>query len=80
MKKLKLTNSNRLFNMYTVENSCSTLIQVSLDEIIQDKEYEVFFALQEQIDEVMDIPMGCTLTFKPNRDNPLSKGMITRVR
>lgn len=75
-------NSKRLFTIYTVDSKGNSelIVDVPLRIIMFDDTYEVFFALQEQIDEVMDIPEGCTLQFRPNRDDQFSKGLITRVK
>lgn len=75
-------NSRRVFNIYAVDSKGNSelLVNISLSAILFDRTFEVFFALQEQIDEVMDIPLGCTMEFRPNRDDQFSKGLVTRVK
>lgn len=42
-------------------------------------EYEYIYSMQDLIDEVLDLKDGESMYFKPNRDNDLAKGIITRI-
>lgn len=76
-------NSKRSFKIVTLTPIKDCVIvedyEVSFRDIVNDTEYETYFALQEIIDEVMDIPLGCSMYFQPNRDNIFSKGIIHRL-
>ena len=55
-------------------------LQPSINEIINNTEDEVYFALQDEIDLVLDLRKEESMYFQPNRDNNNSKGIITRVK
>jgi hypothetical protein len=44
----------------------------------RDNDYEYVYAIQEMADELLDLKIGESIYFKPNRDNELAKGIIIR--
>lgn len=53
---------------------------VSLDEILNNKQQlECFYAIEENIDNILDLKPGERLLMKFNRDNPDSEGFIKRI-
>ncbi len=76
-----MNNSKRRFVIQTsVGNTTTEFLQPSLSDIINDNEAEVYFALQDEIDLVLDLRQGDSMYFQPNRDDNNSKGIITRVK
>ena len=83
MKKLDF--SRRSFNIVSTSGCKTNLIQDtftwSLNDLLsEDNDYETAFALQDILDEVLDLRFGDALYFQPNRDNQKTKGIIVRVK
>ncbi len=51
---------------------------LNVDNNVDDLEY--IYALQDMLDEVLDLQLDESIYFQPNRDNNLAKGIITRVK
>lgn len=76
-------NSKRTFEIVsTSENLNKNLDKVimTLDSIVYDDYSELGYALQEVIDEVLDLKVGESIYFTPNRDIKDSKGLILRIK
>jgi len=80
------TNSKRKYEVTIVENGIMNVKGIKIDAILtsddndpDDEGYEFEYALQEIIDEVLDLEQGDSLYFQPNRDGNDSKGIILRV-
>lgn len=74
------THSRRLFQVIEVHGKrVDKHSSMSLDYILQDLNSELNYALQDIIDEVLDLKEGESLYFFPNRDDKLSKGIIVRL-
>lgn len=61
----------------------STDIKVNLLSIYEKSEnendFEYNYALQDSIDEILDMKINETIYFQYNRDNKNSKGLLTRI-
>ncbi|PCJ57317.1 MAG: hypothetical protein COA65_09670 [Rhodospirillaceae bacterium] len=76
------TNSKRKYEITLVERGSTDTAYREIGEIINsDKEgFEFEYALQDIIDEVLDLGLGHSMYFQSNRDNTDSKGIIVRIR
>lgn len=78
MKK-KLITSVREFRVLISENMEYTVKELTLDEVINNKQdYEFMYAMEEIIDDILDLKKGDQIYFQPNRDDKNSKGIILR--
>lgn len=78
-----LHSSQRKYRIITVCHLNLALIVEDFEASIQtiaESSAEVFCALQEQADEVLDIPVGCSLSFNPTRGSRADKGIIIRLK
>lgn len=80
---MSLLNSKRKYRVVTVvPNKTGVVVEdyeTTLNDIVEEGN-ETAYALQEIIDEVMDIPEGCTLAFRPVRGALASKGILYRIK
>lgn len=44
-----------------------------------DDDAEYIYALQDRMDDVLDLRRGESMYFQPNRDNESTKGIIVRI-
>lgn len=72
-------NSKREYRVLLVENGNDTSIYQSLKNILADDGAEVNYAMQEIIDSILDLKVGESLYFQPNRDDRNSKAIIFRL-
>lgn len=76
-------NSKREFQvayyMVSLENYEFTLSEFAA-ELHQNNCSELFYSLDEVIDQVLDLKVGDSMYFQPNRDIPTTKGIIVRTR
>jgi hypothetical protein len=71
---------NIVFNSGGDQLEIKTLLLCQLPLMIKDSECEeVFYALNEELDNLMDLQIGRTMYFQPNRDDKTSKGIIIRT-
>ena len=72
-----MKNSKRQFQLF----SSTELTQrvYDLEDLSNDDGSEILYALQEIIDEILDLKRGESMYFQPNRDNKESKGVIVRI-
>lgn len=55
--------------------------EISINEIINHKEdFEYIFAMQENLDAILDLKVGEKLSLKFNRDYEDSDGFIKRIK
>ena len=70
--------------MYSIEESVNGIIsnyRIKLTEIMDKaSDSETIYAIQECIDDIMDLKLNKSMFFQPNRDDEESKGIITRIR
>ena len=85
---MKNLNSNfvRRFNVQLSEGAgTSSQKNVTVERLTEsmgknDNDFEFIYAIQSYyLDEVLDLKKGENMFFQPNRDDPKSKGIITRV-
>ncbi len=77
-----MKHSERQFKIQTPWNSEVTCpnIQDLAEEFEKEDPDELYNALAEIIDEVLDLKQGESMYFQPNRDDNKSKGIITRIK
>lgn len=82
MKTLNFTKRNYSIQIsesgYLSTQSITIEMLLNINDNMDD--YEFIYALQEIADDVLDLKINESLYFKPNRDNELAKGIITRVK
>lgn len=73
-------NSKRKYGVLISENGESVKERITINRLMNptENDYEWVYAALDIIDEILDLKNGECLYFQPNRDNKLSKGIITR--
>lgn len=79
MKKDLFNTSQRMYEIFIIENGEAIKLKLSVESIFQESENEYMFALQEITDTVLDLKKGESMYFQPNRDNGKSRGIILRI-
>lgn len=68
--------------MAVAEGDTLNVFNHGLDSLFRDvedgTEYEYIYAIQDIADKILDLKIGESMYFQPNRDNDLTKGIITR--
>lgn len=74
MEALKM--SKRQYRAHTVdEQGDLDTLDLNLENLINhNTDWEVFYSLDEEIDNILDLQIGQSLFFQANRDNPNQKG------
>lgn len=55
--------------------------KITLNRLMDDsQDLELFYALRDLIDEVLDLKVDESIYFQPNRDDKNTKGIIRRVQ
>ncbi len=73
-------HSTRQFTIAECENGRMEICELTLQEILDPKvDLETVFALQDQIDRLLDLKSGESMYIQPNRDNSESKCIILRT-
>ena len=75
-----MKHSKRHFVIQTSYAGVTEQIGASITEIEENNEAEVFYALQESMDSVLDLRRNESIYFQPNRDDGNSRGIITRIK
>lgn len=59
----------------------NTIKPISINDLLKEHKngFEYIYSLQENIDDILDLKINECMFFKGNRDNDLSKGIITRI-
>jgi hypothetical protein len=72
--------SDRKYTIMVAENGDTATIKAALGNLINphENDNECVYALNDMMDEVLDLKKGESMYFQPNRDNKLAKGIITR--
>lgn len=81
--KLLADLTKRRYAIAVGEGDIQHINTCSLDYIFsgtRENDYEYIYALHEIADELLDMKLGESIYFKPNRDNDIAKGLITRIR
>jgi hypothetical protein len=79
------TCSKRMFSIAFLEGeSTFSMPGIRIERILNPepdgKDYEHYYAMQENIDGILDLKVGERLTMKFNRDNSDSDGFIKRLK
>jgi hypothetical protein len=55
--------------------------EITLEELMteQDDAFEFIYALQEELDKILDLKVNECINFNPSRDNKSFKGVIGRT-
>lgn len=73
-------NSKRRYKVAICDQIGLTIENVTLNSLTDTKQdLELFYAIQDIIDEVLDLKVEESMYFQPNRDDKNSKGIIRRV-
>ena len=74
-------NSKRQYKIAMIENETATIIEkTTIENILTDDGFEYQYALQGEIDEILDLKLGESMYFQANRDDKNSKGVILRIK
>ena len=72
--------SKRTFQVAECYGAGMDCWKITLQEILDPTDdREVVYALQEIIDDILDLPAGDSMYFQPNRDDDGTKGIIRRM-
>lgn len=83
MSEKMLTKRNYIITF--IEGNDVTTRTITLNEIIREvtpcngNAYEYFYAINEEIDKILDLKLGEHFRMKFNRDNFDSQGVIKRI-
>lgn len=77
-----MINSKRKYRVIIVDTDSVSNEVIEINRILKDKkngEYEFIYALQDEIDKVLDLKISRAMYFNPCRDNKRVKGIIQRI-
>jgi len=78
---MKTLNSNRKYIFSFIEGEYAGTGELSINDIINHKEdFEYIFAMQENLDAILDLKVGEKIGLKFNRDYEDSDGIIKRIK
>lgn len=73
--------SARSFKSITQDGNHTSQMAFSLEDIVKNHgDYEIYYALDDVLDQVLDLKVEETMYFQPNRDNKMSKGILLRIQ
>jgi hypothetical protein len=72
-------NSRRFYAIAFIEGDSTNTHFELLEQILDDNGYEYRYAMQDQIDAILDLKIGERHQMKFNRDNEDSDGFIKRI-
>ena len=72
-------NTNRVYKVTGFENNSVTTIRISLKELLKDNGTELNYALQEDLDSILDLKSGQAKYIRLSRDNYEDLGVIKRM-
>lgn len=67
------TSKRRYVIQTSIGNTTTELLHPKIQKIINNTEGEVYFALQDELDLILDLRQGESMYFQPNRDDSKSK-------
>lgn len=79
MKNQLFNTSQRVYELYIVENGEAIKLKLAIEMLFTESENEYIYALQEITDDILDLKKGKSMYFQPNRDDKESKGILLRV-
>ena len=77
---MKAVLSNRKWKLITVNNSEQVDLETIYEKSEQESDYEFNYALQDRIDDLLDMQINDTIYFQFNRDDENDKGIVVRVK
>lgn len=76
------SNSNRRFKIVIIESDKVSVEEMGLDDLMNVKpngqDYEYMYALNDILDQILDLKQFEKMTFQWNRDNPDTLGIVLR--
>jgi hypothetical protein len=76
--------TDRQYMVQVSENSYTDQFHISLHQIEKalktNDPGELYFAMNEEVDKILDLKVNESMYFRPNRDDKNSKGIITRIQ
>lgn len=74
--------SKRKYKVAMIDRDGATIEHLTVQKLLLqgDAPYEYINALAENIDTILDMQIGFSMYFQPNRDDSTSKGIIVRVQ
>jgi len=76
--------SKRVFEILFFEGGQSIHLEVELNELFSDTSnednFEYVYAMQDSIDDILDLRVNDTMYFQFNRDDVNTKGVIRRIK
>ena len=80
---MKNSNFNRRFTVQmSVQGTTCSVKNVTVERMTEEREreYEWIYSIQsDHLDEILDLKVGESIFFQPNRDDNKSKGIVTRI-
>lgn len=74
------TISNRLYKVSFNSSDGIEVSTVSFSTLISESDdRELIYSMQDVTDEILDLKIGDSMYFRPNRDDAQSKGLIVRI-
>lgn len=75
-------SSKRAYTVAGFENGHFVRFELSIKDLVEDKEdsFESLYAIQEEVDEILDLKVDETLSVSLNRDNKNCKGILLRIK
>lgn len=82
--KLLTGQTRRLYKLVWIENGDLCDKTANLEHLFTEPSgmgsaFEYIYAVQDEIDTILDLKLGDQLPMQFNRDNPNSKGVIARI-
>lgn len=76
-----MKDSSRWYKISVCDKDGVTIEKAPLQSISENNEHcELYNAINDQIDKVLDLKEGESMYIQPNRDNKESKGIIYRAK
>lgn len=77
-------DSKRSFEIFMAEAGTTQTVTEDIHTLLDPKDFgedfEYKYAAQEVTDEILDLKVGESMYFQPNRDDKNSKGVIIRTQ
>ena len=73
-----MKNSHRSYKVFISQKGVTNIDEFNL-KMLEESDSEIAYALQEQIDKVLDLKINESMYFQPNRNDNDSKAIITRI-
>lgn len=81
MKRINISElSQRIYSVFISEAGTTVEKSLSVDDLLKEDGFEYQYSIHEIIDQILDLQKCESMYFKPNRDNDLARGIITRIK